>query len=425
MLLGVQTVRLRAAGVAADGVAAVVAVADKAADARVAALSAARGEGGVGATADGTLAAAAGVAATPAPGRDLGDEWRGMPACAMRGERAANFLMVFMGHSGSTAMMTALKPHSQVHITGYEPVDHYERATDTAAALAYAHAFFTDAAALNRTGGFKIRPYHIRRAPDEWRQLVRRHGVRVIWQYRQNVLKQAVGTYTIDILGDRTAYEGLVVASPTPAASPPLSVRSAVDDTASADAASAANTTGESAAQAVGDLAAADAGAAADVQPSPTPRVTRFHAEPRVLYDIMRNRVLGDQEVAEAVRLLGADDCVLPVSYEEFLADPAATMRRLSAFLGIDPAEAHPSRRAKATADALCEVLINWGEVCAAFYPCPELRPLLDDAVCRCASALTASAFVPARSSPYCLVKQPRLLGERARDRTSMYRRSK
>lgn len=239
------------------------------------------------------------------------------------------------------------------------------------------------------------------------------------------MLKQAVGTYTIDVLGDRTAYEGVVVTPPARAASPPLSVRSAAGDAASAGAASATNAAGDSAAETAGDSAAADDGAAADVEPSPTPRVTRFRADPRVLYDIMRNRVLGDLEVTDAVRLLGADGCVLPVSYEEFQADPAATMRRLSAFLGVDPAEAHPPTRAKATPDALCEVLTNWGEVCAAFYPCPELRPLLDDAVCRCAGALAASAFVPARSSPYCLVKQPRLLGERARDRTSLYRRPK
>lgn len=68
-------------------------------------------------------------------------------------------------------------------VHSFEPVDHYERATDTAAALAYAHAFFSAAAARNKTGGFKIRPRHIRRAPSAWRALVRRHGVRVIWQY--------------------------------------------------------------------------------------------------------------------------------------------------------------------------------------------------------------------------------------------------
>lgn len=298
----------------------------------------------------------------------------------------------------------------------FEPVDHYERATDTAAALAYAHAFFSAAAARNQTGGFKIRPRHIRRAPSAWRELVRRHGVRVIWQYRQNMLKQAVGTYTIDVLGDRTAYEGVVV-PPPPSQSP--TARSAGGG-------------GDVAVVARGGSPGGDGGGDSDASggdgsyvPSPSPRVTRFRADPRVLYDIMRNRVLGDQEVADAVRLLGADGCVLPVSYEEFHADPTGTMRRVSAFLGLDPAEAYPPTRAKATADALCEVLTNWAEVCAAFYPCPELRPLLDDSVCRCAGALAASAFVPARSSPYCLVKQPRLLGERSRDRSSLYRKPK
>lgn len=226
------------------------------------------------------------------------------------------------------------------------------------------------------------------------------------------MLKQAVGTYTIDILGDRTAYEGVVV---PPHTSPsPLSVSSS--SAGSSDTATAATATPGG-----GDGAAMGGKG----EPSASPRVTRFRADPRTLYDIMRNRVLGDQEVTDAVRLLGADGCVLPVSYEEFHADSAATMRRVSAFLGLDPAEAHPPMRAKATSDALCEVLTNWAEVCAAFYPCPELRPLLDDAVCRCAGALAASTFVPTRSSPYCLVKRPRLLGERARDPLSLYRRPK
>lgn len=236
------------------------------------------------------------------------------------------------------------------------------------------------------------------------------------------MLKQAVGTYTIDVLGDRTAYEGVVVPPPPSPSPPSLSSPSAGGGGVASAAAVAAPGGGPGGGSGGGGGGAAGGGALAA---SPSPRVTRFRADPRVLYDIMRNRVLGDQEVADAVRLLGADGCVLPVSYEEFHADPAGTMRRVSAFLGLDPAEAHPPTRAKATADALCEVLTNWAEVCAAFYPCPELRPLLDDAVCRCAGALTASAFVPARSSPYCLVKQPRLLGERARDRTSLYRKPK
>ncbi|GAB0488934.1 hypothetical protein MMPV_000147 [Pyropia vietnamensis] len=407
LLLGLQTVRLAAAGVAPDGAVAVAAVTADAADARIqaalAAASAATAAGQTAAESAGKSLAVRAAAPSAVDGGHTEDELRGMPECAAGSGRASNFLMVFMGHSGSTAMMTALQPHSQVHITGLEPVDHYERATNTASALAYAHAFFSAATARNQTGGFKIRPRHIRRAPTAWRALVRRHGVRIIWQYRQNMLKQAVGTYTIDVLGDRTAYEGVVV-SPQTSPSPP---------SVSSHSAGGSNTT--SAAAAMGGRS----------EPSATPRVTRFRADPHTLYDIMRNRVLGDQEVTDAIRLLGADGCVLPVSYEEFHADPAATMRRVSGFLGIDPAEAHPPMRAKATSDALCEVLTNWAEVCAAFYPCPELRPLLDDAVCRCSSALAASTFVPTGSSPYCLVKRPRLLGERARDPLSRYRRPK
>ncbi|OSX68585.1 hypothetical protein BU14_2537s0001, partial [Porphyra umbilicalis] len=238
---------------------------------------------------------------------------------------------------------------------------------------------------LNKTGGFKIRPRHIERAPLQWQALVRAHGVRIIWQYRNNVLKQAVGSYTIEILGDRTAYEGVKIDA-------------------------SARTT-----------AAAVSGGA---PPPPTPnRVTRFKVDPVVLYDILRNRVLGDLEVADAIRLLAVDDCVLPVSYEEYNEDAVLTMHRISTFLGIDAAEAHPSKRAKATSDNLCATVINFGALCAAFYPCLEFRAMLDDERnrCRCAGSLRASAFAPVASSPYCLVKRSRLLAERRNDGASRY----
>ena len=103
--------------------------------------------------------------------------------------------------------------------------------------------------------------------------------------------------------------------------------------------------------------------------------------------------------------------------------DAVLTMHRISTFLGIDAAEAHPSKRAKATSDNLCATVINFGALCAAFYPCLEFRAMLDDERnrCRCAGSLRASAFAPVASSPYCLVKRSRLLAERRNDGASRY----
>ena len=103
--------------------------------------------------------------------------------------------------------------------------------------------------------------------------------------------------------------------------------------------------------------------------------------------------------------------------------DAVLTMHRISTFLGIDAAEAHPPKRAKATSDNLCATVINFGALCAAFYPCLEFRAMLDDErnQCRCAGALRASAFAPVASSPYCLVKRLRLLAERKNDGASRY----
>eukprot|EP00168_Porphyra_purpurea_P012256 TRINITY_DN3207_c0_g1_i3.p4 TRINITY_DN3207_c0_g1~~TRINITY_DN3207_c0_g1_i3.p4 ORF type:complete len:123 (-),score=41.05 TRINITY_DN3207_c0_g1_i3:291-659(-) len=101
-------------------------------------------------------------------------------------------------------------------------------------------------------------------------------------------------------------------------------------------------------------------------------------------------------------------------------------MHRISTFLGIDATEAHPAKRAKATSDNLCATVVNFADLCAAFYPCLEFRAMLDDDRnrCRCAGALRASAFAPSRASPYCLVTRSRLLAERGNDGASRYRPS-
>eukprot|EP00171_Calliarthron_tuberculosum_P014254 IDg14254t1 len=64
-----------------------------------------------------------------------------LPACARSGTRARTFLMVFMGHSGSSAIISELGAHSQVYFEDGEPIDHFEYEHNTTLALAWTRSF--------------------------------------------------------------------------------------------------------------------------------------------------------------------------------------------------------------------------------------------------------------------------------------------
>lgn len=265
--------------------------------------------------------------------------------------------MIFMGHSGSTALMTSLQQHSQVHIDGFEPVDHgiYAKGpSQQTALLALQHtlAFFTNGTELGKTAGFKIRPRQLLARPTDFNKLISTFRTRIIWSYRSNMLKQALGDYTIHFHGDLTAYEGLKV-----------------DEN----------------------------GTTVDEKSRPT----RFPVNVSKLHELVKSRVYGDRQVARALELVSPDHCVLPVSYESYLQMPELTLERVQAFLGLDTSEMHPALRAKATQDSICDLVENWDELCDAFFGCDTWRWMLDDFDNGCAcSALRPSKF--AHSKQFC-----------------------
>eukprot|EP00737_Agarophyton_chilense_P000641 gb/GEZJ01000710.1/.p1 GENE.gb/GEZJ01000710.1/~~gb/GEZJ01000710.1/.p1 ORF type:complete len:352 (+),score=31.79 gb/GEZJ01000710.1/:381-1436(+) len=270
-----------------------------------------------------------------------------LPACAAHG-RANTFLMFFMGHSGSTAIMTSLQQHSGTYINGFEPVDHGEfrngSSEDNARkALAYTTDFFRNASEHALTSGFKIRPLHVSRLPAEFAALIRKYKTRIIWSYRSNVLKQAIGDYGI-FLGDNSAFEGLKIEVNQTA--PDRSKRSIY----------------------IKDL--------------------------KRLHTFMKSRVSGDEKVLAAIKSVSNDQCVLPVSYESFFSDPDLTMLRIQRFLGLNDTELHQPLRAKANPDTVCDLAQNWEHLCEAFFGCSRWRWMLDDFEngCSC-SSLRPSRF--------------------------------
>lgn len=259
-----------------------------------------------------------------------------LPECT-RGEgeaKAKSWIMVFMGHSGSTAIVSELMQNSDVHFELPEPVDHGENAENGTLAYEYVRSFFQRGIAAGKTPGFKMRPKHILDPAmrQKWRDLVKEYDTHIIWQYRENIFKQAVGEYTHRYLNDTSVVEG-------------------IDGKLSAE-----------------ERCKIGAGCRFRVE-----NYDFFHG---LLRDAMNN----DRLIAKAVNSItsGSDKCTLALPYESYLYDREGVMRRLFNFLGIRQ-EMHAPTRAKATKDSMCSAVANYGDLCREFYGCHNWRSMMDD----------------------------------------------
>lgn len=255
---------------------------------------------------------------------------RPMPECAAGKTRAKTFLMVFMGHSGSTAILSELASHSHVFVTQPEPVDHQAQ-YNTTEALEITRDFFDRGIALGKTPGFKIRPMHILDEPEKWRALAIEYETRIIWQYRKNLLKSSVGEYSSRYLNDTSVIEG-------------LRSREMVDDRC-------------------------NFGVGCSF------RVDNFDFFHKTLQDKLHSQKL----ITDAVHAIsGGEGCVREVPYEEYLYEREKTLSSMQRFLGLDEEQTAPERF-KATGDNLCDVVENWDELCTNFYGCVLWQHMLDD----------------------------------------------
>lgn len=282
------------------------------------------------------------------------------PECMRSKTRAKTFLMVFMGHSGSTAILSELKSHPDAFVDKFEPVDHSIYLQNTTLALEYTRQFFKEGIAAGKVPGFKIRPYHINSNPEAWAALTREYDTRIIWQYRENTLKQAVGEYSYRVLNDTLILEGL-----------------RNEDQVSNR---------------------CDIGAGCNFEISD---LDSFH---RILNDILHS----DLAISQAVEsILNGRDCLHELRYEDYLYHRKGTIVDVLNFLGLKQVETEVSRF-KATRDNLCEVVSNWNDLCRAFYGCKVWRFLFEDDRNGCACKFSTSP------SKFCLVN---LAHRWARDR--------
>lgn len=258
-------------------------------------------------------------------------------ACALEGKPAKTFLVIFMGHSGSSAIMSELESHSQTFTETKEPVDHYEYELNTTLALKYSRDFFNRGVASGKIPGFKMRPNHIRKAPEAWAALAREFDTRIVWQYRDNILKQAVGEYSYKYLNDTSVLEGL-----------------RKED--------------------VKNRCHQGVGCSFDID-----NFDFFH---QTLTHCLHN----DLAITRGVHLIAnRRSCVHALPYEDYLYDREKAMHSLRSFLGLRYEVTSPKRH-KATSDNLCEVVTNWKELCVNFYGCHVWRHMFVDQrnVCSC-----------------------------------------
>ncbi len=242
-----------------------------------------------------------------------------IPTCAASGKRARTFLMVFMGHSGSSAIISELAAHSEVYFEDGEPVDHFQYEHNTTLALEWTRAFFERGIKAGKTPGFKLRPTHIHNDPAAWAALAREYDTRIVWQYRENLFKKTVGEYTYRYLNDSSVVEGL---------------RKRM-------------TNGERCKIGVGCQFRID-------------NLSYFH-------ELLRDSVKSDVEISSAVhRIVDGRDCVHALPYEDYLYEREVSMARLQRFLGLRE-ESHSPLRHKATRDNLCNAVLNWDELCKTF----------------------------------------------------------
>jgi hypothetical protein len=259
--------------------------------------------------------------------------------------------------------MTALQQHSKVLIHGLEPVDHdADILANETRAVEHAEKFFETAAAQGKAGGFKIRPRHFTDAPKQWMDVIRKHDTRIILNFRNNLLKQAIGHYPIKFLNSTDAFEGYKV------------------DANSSTWTGSENTTTNK-------------------------RLLIENMEG--LAQVLRDRIIGEEKIFRALGYLSAagwdkQECTLPVSYEGFLMDWKASIERIQEFLGLDTKEVHMPLRRKVTEDNLCELLENYADVCSAFFGCQQLRWMLDDPVnnCMCSRLVTTKEYATQRYCP-------------------------
>lgn len=238
-----------------------------------------------------------------------------------------------MGNSGSTAISTELRAHPQTYMEKLEYVSEYEK--NVTASLAATRAFFAKGVAKGLTPGFKIRPGHIIRAPEEWKALAREFDTRIIWNYRKNVIKATLTEYVKTVLNDSHGVGG-------------LRQNISVDQRCEL---------GEG---------------------------CRYRLDMPKFHEMLKRGLKCNNEIITGVSMIDQERrCVWEVPYEDYLHNRDETVQRVQQFLGLERMVTAPTRF-KGTRDNLCEVILNYDELCERLYGCTIWQEMLEDGLNQC-----------------------------------------
>mmetsp|Transcript_9079 Transcript_9079/g.27298 ORF Transcript_9079/g.27298 Transcript_9079/m.27298 type:complete len:319 (+) Transcript_9079:192-1148(+) len=241
---------------------------------------------------------------------------------------AQAFLMGFIGHSGSSAIMSTLMRHSRVKMPWpMEPMHRAKTATD---GVLLAKSIFDDSISEGLIPGFKLRPHDVDKGTEEYEKLLADYNIRLIVMKRDNYFKAAIGMYLIRARFDNSPVQGLPenVDRHEHCARNPKSCSFEIDN-------------------------------------------LRFFA---FLMHNFKSSMVKVDKLANSLSW----ECKLLVTYEDYLYQTGATMSRIYKFLGIDE-EANMPRYRKALSDNPCETVANYQEICAELWGCDEFRPYLED----------------------------------------------
>ena len=300
-----------------------------------------------------------------------------------------SWIMIFMGHSGSSALTEQFGSHPNVHITGYEPVD---RGFSTANALNYTERVFYEARvqsarSVRRVAGFKMRPEHILAAPARWAELVHRHSTAIFWTDDANLLRSAINSLAnIAIVRKLCATSIHVLAKlsiPQDMLLPCMQGRDARQDGSGSEGRRSrrypTNTARASYLQflATGSHRTEISALIAKVLPV-TIDIASLAGE--VLANAQSNR-----NIAAAVRALQGsahDDTVLRVTYHDFLSNRNATVADMHRHVSVDPTLGRLNATAldfqPPTTAGSCVRISNWADVCQFFGACLQFAWMLD-----------------------------------------------
>lgn len=254
-----------------------------------------------------------------------------LPQCSSNG-LAKTFLIVFMGNSGSTAISTELLAHPQTYMQKLEYVKEYENVTDS---LAATRAFFEEGVAKGLTPGFKIRPGHILKAPEEWKKLAIDFDTRIIWNYRKNVIKSSLTEYVKMVLQDDLGTGG-------------LQKNISIEERCQLG------------------------------------QGCRHRVDVPKLHEMMKRGLRCNSQIITGVNLLdGGRGCVWEVPYEDYLHYREETIEDLQQFLGLERVATQPTRF-KGTKDDLCAAIENYDELCERLYGCVIWQGMLEDGINGC-----------------------------------------